>query len=144
MLLRVISRSSSSHTTAASSSTSSTRLQEGGNSTAVRGLLQSSGCSLPVQPPADCNGNGTFDTETCTCSCFEGFSNDLSVSACTAGCCVALFACHAVPPHSSQDLLKGLFVCCCSPTEPCRSPVVQGKPHHTRRQTRHLTHTCTH
>lgn len=41
---------------------------------------RASNCTLPVQPPANCHGNGTFDSARCTCNCFTGFVNDLSVS----------------------------------------------------------------
>jgi hypothetical protein len=39
-----------------------------------------SGCAIP--PPADCNGNGVV--EGCSCSCNQGFANDLSVSGAAA------------------------------------------------------------
>jgi hypothetical protein len=42
------------------------------------GSRNASDSSCVVQPPGDCNGHGVV--EACSCTCNQGFANDLSVS----------------------------------------------------------------
>jgi hypothetical protein len=71
-----------------------------------------SGCI--VQPPADCNGHGVV--EACSCTCNQGYANDLSVSATvclTLGPAAVLAECimNALNCRCHVAMLAGLWQC---------------------------------
>jgi hypothetical protein len=55
-------------------------------------------CNSIIVPPANCSGHGTLVPANCTCACFEGFANDLTVGAGEGGVLCVHHGCAKASP----------------------------------------------